>query len=172
MKKEMLYMPALLMGALLFHNASAEMYKWTDKNGETHYTQTPPPPETKGEDIEADISLSTGKASSNTAKPDETVKPEEKTEPEKVEDKKTDKEKAKASEKEHRDFCNNQKDALQQLNTNSLVKWRDEKGEHFLSADEKAEKIKQLNNNIDTMCGANMFSSQTGPLKSAPSDKK
>lgn len=166
-------MSALLIGALLFHNASAEMYKWTDKNGETHYTQTPPPPEAEGKDIEADISLSAGKTSINPTKPDEVTKPEEKATPDKAEDKKTDAEKAKASEQEHRDFCNSQKDALSQLKTNSLVKWRDEKGEHFLTADEKTEKMNLLNKNIETMCGAAMFSSQSGPAdKSVSSDNK
>ncbi len=167
--KKALYMPALLMGALLFHNAVAEMYKWTDKNGETHYTETPPPADTSSKDISADIALSAGKATDKTSTPAADTKPEEKPATDKADDKKTDEAKAKASEKEHRDFCNSQKTALEQLKTNSLVKWRDEKGEHFLTADEKATKIKELDKNISSMCGPQMFSTQTEPV-SAPAD--
>jgi hypothetical protein len=170
--KKALYMPVLLMGALLFHNASAEMYKWTDKTGETHYTETPPPPDVTGKDIEADIKLSAGKASDKTTPPDAALKPEEKAAPDKPEDKRTDEEKAKASEKEHHDYCNSQKTALIQLKTNSLVKWRDENGEHFLTADEKSKKIEELNKNIDSMCGSQMFSSQSGPANKEDSGTK
>jgi glutaredoxin len=34
--------------AALCADASAQMYRWVDKDGRTHYTQTPPPPEAKG----------------------------------------------------------------------------------------------------------------------------
>jgi glutaredoxin len=33
--------------AALCGSASAQMYRWVDKDGRTHYTQTPPPPDAK-----------------------------------------------------------------------------------------------------------------------------
>jgi glutaredoxin len=33
--------------ALLCGSASAQMYRWVDKDGRVHYTQTPPPPDAK-----------------------------------------------------------------------------------------------------------------------------
>jgi glutaredoxin len=33
--------------AVLCGGASAQMYRWVDKDGRTHYTQTPPPPDAK-----------------------------------------------------------------------------------------------------------------------------
>lgn len=33
--------------AVLCAGASAQMYRWVDKDGRTHYTQTPPPPDAK-----------------------------------------------------------------------------------------------------------------------------
>lgn len=42
----------LLAGWMLPMNAPAEIYKWTDADGETHYTQTPPPAGTESETIE------------------------------------------------------------------------------------------------------------------------
>lgn len=161
--KKAIYMPTLFICTLLSHNASAEMYKWLDKNGETHYTQLPPPPEATGKNIEEDIRTSSGKPADKTNTP--ALPATKTTDPAPTpaaNDNKTDEEKAKASEEEHRSFCQSQKVALQQLKTNSLVKWRDEKGEHFLTADEKTGKLKQLQNNIETMCSPAMFSSKNG----------
>ena len=31
--------------AVLCGGAAAQMYRWVDKDGRTHYTQTPPPPD-------------------------------------------------------------------------------------------------------------------------------
>lgn len=42
----------LLASWMLPMNAAAEIYKWTDPGGETHYTQTPPPSGTAAETVE------------------------------------------------------------------------------------------------------------------------
>ncbi len=54
-----------LSSALLTTPASAEIYKWTDTNGETQYSQLPPPGGVKSEEIQgappaADIPDTTG----------------------------------------------------------------------------------------------------------------
>nr|HPQ95865.1 DUF4124 domain-containing protein [Thiolinea sp.] len=36
---------------LLSISVQAEIYKWVDADGKTHYSQTPPPPEIQSRDI-------------------------------------------------------------------------------------------------------------------------
>ena len=44
---------ALTLTLALANTTSAEIYKWTDAQGNTHYTQTPPPAkEVKAENVE------------------------------------------------------------------------------------------------------------------------
>jgi hypothetical protein len=149
MKKIIFISPAFLISVVLIApNAAAEMYKWTDKSGEIHYTQTPPPADSKGKDIEADIKLSTGKLG-NTI-PQAPVA-------EKKDDMAQAREDGKKSEEKHRDFCNQQGDALKQMTANALVKWKDDQGEHLLTAEEKASKMKDIEKNIASMCGPEMF---------------
>jgi hypothetical protein len=165
--KKATYMPILLVGALsLINFAHAEMYKWTDKSGETHYTETPPPADTKGKDIEADIKLSSGTPSSAGS----TAKTEEKESDKKAEPAEPS-EAAKKSEEEHRQFCTHQQDALKLLSENSLVNWKDEKGTHVLTAAEKAIKTQEINKNLATLCTPEMFSSKNAATQ-PPADAK
>ncbi len=116
MNKAILMPVVLLSAAFIAQTASAEMYKWTDKSGETHYTQTPPPPDAKGKDIEDEIRLSTGKlgntipAASNDTPKDEMDKARKDGE---------------KSDQKHRDFCAQQDAALKQMTANALIKWKD-----------------------------------------------
>jgi hypothetical protein len=149
MNKAILMPVALLASVFFTLNASAEMYKWTDKSGEVHYTQTPPPPDVKSKNIEDDIRLSTGKLG-NTL-PAETSKGEAKDD---MEQARKDGEK---SDKKHRDFCAQQEAALKQMTANALIKWKDAAGERFLTAEEKTGKMKEMQTNIDSMCKPDMF---------------
>jgi hypothetical protein len=148
MKKTTLIPTVLLAAAFITHTAFAEMYKWTDKSGEIHYTQTPPPADAKGKDIEADIKLSTGKLGNTIPQAPAA---------EKKDDMAQAREDGKKSEEKHRDFCNQQGDALKQMTANALVKWKDNKGEHLLTAEEKTAKMKDIEKNIASMCGPEMF---------------
>ncbi|OQX14486.1 MAG: hypothetical protein BWK73_09430 [Thiothrix lacustris] len=134
--------------ALLTTDAAAEMYKWTDKNGETHYTQTPPPPDAKGENIEDDIRLSTGKLG-NTIPTAPAEAPKDGLEQAREEGEKSD--------QKHREFCAQQNDALQKMTANAIIKWKDAKGERFLTAEEKASKTQEVQKNIDSLCKPEMF---------------
>lgn len=149
MNKAILMPVALLVGVFFTLNASAEMYKWTDKSGEVHYTQTPPPADVKSKDIEDDIRLSTGKLG-NTL-PAQASKGEAKDD---MEQARKDGEK---SDKKHRDFCAQQEAALKQMTANALIKWKDAAGERFLTAEEKTGKMKEMQTNIDSMCKPEMF---------------
>lgn len=150
MKKNLLIPGLLCLAACASQMATAEMYKWTDKNGETHYTQTPPPADTKGKNIEADIRLSTGKLG-NTLPPPAPAKENTTAELAKAQ------EDGKKSEEKHREFCAQQSEALQKMAANSVIRWKDEQGERFLTAEEKASKMAEVQKNLDTLCQPKMF---------------
>lgn len=152
MKKAILMPVAVLITAFFAQNVSAEMYKWTDKDGKTQYTQTPPPADVKSQDIEDDIRLSTGKLGNTIP-----VAPDKGKAKDPMEQAQEDGAK---SEQKHRDFCAQQADALKQMTANSLIKWKDQQGERYLTADEKSTKMKELQKNIDAMCRPEMFSPQ------------
>lgn len=146
--KKAIYVPILLMGVLFASgNSHADMYKWTDKTGETHYTATPPPADAEGKNIEDDIRLSTGKLGNAPA-----------AVPAPVDEMEQAREAGKKSEDQHRDFCKQQSSALKQMTANSLIKWKDTEGERFLTAEEKFKKIKELEKNLASMCKPEMFS--------------
>lgn len=150
--KQAICIPILLMGALFASaSAQAEMYKWTDKSGKTHYTATPPPADAKGKDIEDDIRLSTGKLGNTPAQTGTTQAPTDEMEKAREDGKK--------SEEKHHDFCQQQSDAYKQMTANSLVKWKDAQGERFLTAEEKTKKMKEIEKNIESMCKPEMFGS-------------
>lgn len=151
MKKTILTPVALLVSIFFIQNVSAEMYKWTDKDGKTQYTQTPPPANIKSKDIEDDIKLSTGKLGDTAPAPEK--KPDQ-------DEMAAAKEAGAKSEQKHHDFCDEQADLLKQMTANSLVKWKDAKGEQILTADEKAAKMKDIQNNLDTLCQPKMFNSK------------
>lgn len=147
--KKAIFMPVILLAsAMVATNAAADMYKWTDKNGETHYTQTPPPPDAKGENIEDEIRLSTGKLG-NTIPTAPNEAPKDDMEKARQEGEKSD--------QKHREFCAQQNDALQKMTANALIKWKDAQGERFLTAEEKTAKTKEVQGNIDSLCKPEMF---------------
>jgi|GEM_PF-859875 len=147
--KKAIFMPVILLAsAMVTTTAAAEMYKWTDKNGETHYTQTPPPPDAKGENIEDEIRLSTGKLG-NTIPTAPSEAPKDDMEKARQEGEKSD--------QKHREFCAQQNDALQKMTANALIKWKDAQGERFLTAEEKTVKTKEIQGNIDSLCKPEMF---------------
>lgn len=149
--KPAVYVSIAMLGILTSMNVvHAEMYKWTDKNGKTHYTATPPPADAQGKNIEDDIKLSTGKLG-NVIPQNTTSAAEPKSDMDKAA------EEGKKSEEKHRDFCQQQSAALKQMTANALIKWKDDQGERFLTAEEKTQKMKEMEKNISSMCRPEMF---------------
>ncbi|QTR49627.1 DUF4124 domain-containing protein [Candidatus Thiothrix anitrata] len=169
MIKQAILMPILVAGVVGWaSSASAEMYKWTDSNGKTHYSATPPPADVNAKNIEAEIKLSTGKPKAVEV-PDVSATTEQ-APPETTPDKPLKSEDtAAASEKQHRSYCDQQKEAFQKLTINSLVKFSDDKGERFLTAAEKQEKMALISKNLDTMCRPEMFGSASGKVPTSAS---
>lgn len=148
--QQALFLPVTaLLTVCLAQNVAAEMYKWTDKDGKTHYTQTPPPANADGKNIADEIRLSTGKLG-NTIPTAPTAPPSDEMEQARQAGEK--------SEQKHRDFCAQQEAALKQMTANSLIQWKDQGGEaRYLTAEEKAQKMDELQKNIDSMCKPEMF---------------
>lgn len=145
-----LFLPVTaLLTVCLAQNVAAEMYKWTDKHGKTHYTQTPPPADATGKNIADEIRLSTGKLG-NSIPTAPAVPPSDEMEQARQAGEK--------SEQQHREFCAEQANTLKQLAAHSLIQWQEQNGEtRYLTAEEKTQKMKEIQKNIDSMCKPEMF---------------
>lgn len=147
--------PALLMLCLSF-TASAEIYKWTDASGKTHYSQTPPTDTTtKAEDIGDEIGMAAGTAQNSAAAP------EKKEAPEGDEMAKA-REEGKENAIKHQTYCDQQQAALKQLLANPVIRWKSDDSEKVLSAKEREGKIAEFEKSIQEMCNEDVL----------PQDKK
>ncbi len=61
---------AIVMAAVLVTPAMAELYKWTDENGETHYSDTPPHDAKKDQPGDAGETMDVGEDDNDTARTD------------------------------------------------------------------------------------------------------
>lgn len=139
---------ALILTLTLSHTASAEIYKWTDAQGNTHYSQTPPQgQENKAADVKnivTDIEMAAGTLigkSAGKAKParnDDEMKAAE--------------EAGKKNMARHKSNCEKQKSALKQLLANPVIRWKSGEEERILTASERQEKIEEFSSNIKEMC--------------------
>ncbi len=141
---------ALLMLCLSF-TANAEIYKWTDASGKTHYSQTPPEnTATKAEDIGDEIGMAAGTAQNSAAG---SVKKDKPGSDEMA--------KAKAEGKEnaikHQTYCDQQNAALKQLLANPIVRWKSDNSEKVLSAKERQGKIAEFEKSIKEMCNEDVL---------------
>ncbi|MBK8453942.1 MAG: DUF4124 domain-containing protein [Thiofilum sp.] len=132
-------------------NAQAEVYKWTDAQGKTHYSQTPPP-NVKAKNMDAELYLHSSKASGKT--PPTTKEPvvPEKDLPEIPKDLAEAKAKGEQDKKKVETFCTEQELSLKQMLANTLIRWKDEQGERLLTAEERDAKIKEAEKNLSTIC--------------------
>jgi len=83
-KPSQILLISLVANLCMLGSASAEIYKWTDKNGKVHFSATPPKDtSTKAVDIEKDIKFKIGKAQTGPTTP--TVIKQKKSESKKTE---------------------------------------------------------------------------------------
>ncbi len=148
---------ALVLTLTLPHTAFAEIYKWTDAQGNTHYTQTPPPAkEVKAENvqnIEKDIEMATGKLGNISAQPDA-------EESDDNEDMKKARADGKKNTVKHKTFCDQQNSALKQLLANPVIRWKSGDEERILTSKERQAKIDEFNTNIKEMCNKDVLASK------------
>ncbi len=131
-------------------NAQAKIYKWTDANGQTHYTAQPPAEKklrVKAKNIEDKIKANAGKyratnQSTTTTASDTTSTSEDKTEdtlagpnPQLVK------------------YCDSQRNNIEQLKNNFRNIWIDAKGKKTsLTQEQRQEKVAMINEKIKTDC--------------------
>ena len=125
--------------------AQAEIYKWTDADGNTHYSQAPPSDQ-KAEDIGLQIELAAGSASKAKS-----------TDGEEKQNDDSDNKKGLANKTANKRvnqtaFCDQQKATLEQLQANTSIRWKSETEDKVLTEDERQTKIAEFKTNIDKIC--------------------
>ncbi|MGM0563255.1 MAG: DUF4124 domain-containing protein [Pseudomonadota bacterium] len=152
MKPLLIFFTALAM-ALSANTAWAKMYKWVDDEGQTHYTQTPPPEYAREQGSVAPPpppSESPEKAAERFEKMrknlQEDIEAEQKAEEEQKESRKAAKEQA--------DRCKKAKTWLRQLENNARLREVNEDGEYVVLDDsvrqERLDKAREL---VKKECG-------------------
>ncbi len=130
-------------------NAQAKIYKWTDANGQTHYTAQPPmqtKQRIKVKNIEDEIRSNAGKyrPSANT-----------KTAAINTDESNKDKIEGKLSGPNPQlvKYCDSQRNNLKQLKKNFRNVWIDIKGKKTtLNQEQRQEKVAMLQSKLDTDC--------------------
>ena len=136
---------ALIIALSLTNLANAEIYKWTDAQGNTHYTQTPPQGQssenTSIENIQSDIEALAGKLISEPETGGKLAgggAPSQFT--------------GNENTSEQQAFCNQQRAALKLVTSTQGVGWESGEGKYNLSPAELAAKINEFTTNIQEMC--------------------
>ncbi len=131
-------------------SAQANIYKWTDSKGVTHYSATPPPQKSKvkqkAENIEDEIRFAAGKhrPKGNVASTNATGK-EDKTAKRKI--------KLSAPDKKLVSFCKQQRGNLSKLKNNFRNQWVDSNGtKTMLNQDQRKSKVDEIMTTIDKNC--------------------
>ncbi|HPE59174.1 MAG TPA: DUF4124 domain-containing protein [Thiolinea sp.] len=142
-----LILPVVL--GLLSVSAQAEIYKWIDAEGKTHYSQTPPPPEVQSRDIGEEIGLAAGKPSGGHAGSTATARPEKAEQENELDQARKEGEEKRVK---HQVFCDQQNAALKQLLANPVIRWKAGDEDKILSAKEREEKITAFQDSINKYC--------------------
>ncbi len=141
----------LISISMLFINMSsqAEIYKWTDAKGVTHYSaQKPTQPKIKSEDIGDKIKSAAGKYKASSQKP--TYSSSQNTS--KSTDGKT-KIDLSGPSAQLVTFCKNQRKNLALLAKNYRTKWEDKEGKvSLLDQKQRKEKVQSIQESITKEC--------------------
>lgn len=143
------YPRALLTTALLclvpLHMVAATAYKWVDENGETHYSQSPPPA-TKAEVIKTPNASATTPTPAQNPASTATQKPVDAKQPPDA--------KAKAEDAAVRDEnCASARKNMETLQNSARVTVKDVDGlYHRLNDDERKTRIEDTQKRIDEFC--------------------
>jgi len=131
--------------ALSVTSTQAKIYKWTDANGSTHYSATPPKQQkkkTEVKDIEDEIRYAAGKPYNRS----KSAEKEENT------SKKDDDKLAPPSEKLIK-YCKSQRSNLKQLKENFNTTWVEASGKKtLLTQKQRKDKVKEIRKSIKSEC--------------------
>jgi len=131
----------IALGFLTVTITEAKVYKWKDAEGVMHYSSTPPKPTEKISELKDDLRITDNKAMAH--KP----QAEAKTDAEADE-----KKKARDKKRKKRNYCNGQRKNLALLKRNLNVKWIEKGKSTKLSAEQRKDKLRSLENSISTDC--------------------
>lgn len=151
--KTSVILTSLTLSALLATlPAQAKIYKWTDANGQVHYTAQPPKQTKKSaikaKNIEAEIKSKAGKYRG----PSKTASTEKVAATPAAETKKKEPELA-GPDKQLIDYCKGQRANVAQLKKNFRTIWVDAKGKKTrLSQAQRKEKVASIQKSIDETC--------------------
>lgn len=139
----------LVLALLGIGNVSAGVYKWTDENGKTHFSDKPPP----GQEVETiETKSKAADASSNEKLEEIKARAEERLKAR--EEKKQAAEEKKKKEKEMAAFCEKSRKNLENLLNSTRRQIINDKGEReFLAEEQRQEWIKTAREQIKKHCG-------------------
>jgi hypothetical protein len=152
-KKSITLASLVTLALILSSSTYAEIYKWTDENGTIHYAATPPMQKhkrIKATNIEDEIRSAAGKyrAPSKGASTSDTDTSTTAMNPENSMDEQLAGPDAKLIE-----YCDNQRNNLEQLKKNFRNVWIDIKGQKTaLDQEQRKEKVEYLNKRIQEDC--------------------
>lgn len=152
----------LTLSYLVLTPVQADIYKWVDSKGNTHYDQKPPAKEEKAKNVEAMKGLAIGKGINPPPAPKEpvAVKAEDMT----LEQARAEGEKNQAKQAA---YCEEQGKVLRQMVANPLVRLKEgDKEAKILTPQERTDKIAEIEKNISSLCNANLVAE--GPVTTTP----
>ncbi len=119
----------------------AKVYKWKDAEGIMHYSSTPPKPTEKVSDLKDDLRITDNKAIAHKSQA------ENKTDTEANK-----KKQARDKKRKKRNYCNGQRKNLELLKRNLNVKWIEKGKSTKLSAEQREDKLRSLEDSITANC--------------------
>jgi hypothetical protein len=128
--------------------ANAEIYKWTDANGQVHYSATPPRKKVKTKEIGNEIKMAAGKFDPASVKPESDT---EESDTDNTDDASQTDGKNKPT-KERLAYCKTQRKNLALLENNKNIRWKSFGKETELNDAQRKSKINQIKSQITSEC--------------------
>ncbi len=129
----------LTLSLLTISTAEAKIYQWKDAAGITHYSATPPKPTEKISDLKDDLRITDNKAVAYKGN-------------ENKHSTKSSKQKMRSEKTRKRNFCDGQRRNLALLKRNLKVKWIENGKSTELNAEQRQDKLRELENSISNDC--------------------
>lgn len=141
-----LILATTLLTGLSAPTLAAQVYKWVDEKGVTHFTAEPPPGQ---QSEQLNIKVAPAKASAPSV---ETLKEtQSKADEQKVLDDKVKADVAKQN-KQRAEYCQANRENLAQLRNNPRIRVEENGEQRFLSEEERQERIGNAEKNIGEYC--------------------
>ena len=149
LKMKKLILPLLLATIGFSHSLSAEIYKWTDKEGKVHYSSTPPKEDPQKAQLIGDkIKANIGKVQPATTYKSSVKTSEKSTKPSKKADDPYKNDKSPARIK----YCNNMKKNISTLEKNKNVDIVIEAKPSALSDAQKEARLSKYQSDLEKNC--------------------